>query len=432
MRTSPHIWNRLASIYRGWWVLLGATVLALISGGILYHGAAVFFSPIRRDLNLSSANTSLIFTLARAQTSLVAPLYGWLVDRIGPRPLIVVGAMVSGIGLIAITLINNYVAFLVAYLLLVSVPSSFGFGQTLLTAVNGWFIRRKAIAMTILLTGFAAGGAIFVYPLGIGVDNIGWRATSVSAGIVVLVIGLLVALVVTSPPTGEGNVVEEVERERDPVGESATASSGRMLSADFTLSEAFRTRAFWLLLAASTLRISAETGLAIHIIPIMVWQGAEEEFAAGLVSAYFLMSIPFRLGLGLAGQRLSFQPLIVSGLVAAVVGCVLLIRTESVGTLYPFIVLLAIYEGAVVVQWVAIGNYFGRRSYGAITGIMRAFDTIGTFFAPWYAGWMFDQTGSYSPALATFAVAWGIAALLYCITRRPNRPVNRGPGMLGG
>ncbi len=422
MRRTPYIRHRLASIYRGWWVLLGATVLALISGGILYHGAAVFFSPIRRDLNLSSANTSLIFTLARAQTSLVAPIYGWLVDRIGPRPLVVVGALVSGIGLIAITLINNYIAFLLAYLLLVSVPSSFGFGQTLLTAVNGWFIRRKAIAMTILLTGFAAGGAIFVYPLGIGVDNIGWRATSVLAGIVVLVVGMLVALVVTGPPTGKGNIVEEVERERETGTGSVPRSSMRTLSADFTLSEALRTRAFWILLAASTLRISAETGLAIHIIPIMVWQGAEEEFAAGLVSAYFLLSIPFRLGLGMAGQRLSFQPLIVSGLLAAVAGCFLLIQTDGVGSLYPFVVLLAIYEGAVVLQWVAIGNYFGRRSYGAITGIMRAFDTIGTFCAPWYAGWMFDQTGSYSIALATFACAWGIAALLYCISRRPQSP----------
>lgn len=424
MRSSPYIRNRLASIYRGWWVLFGATVLALISGGILYHGAAVFFSPIRRDLNLSSANTSLIFTLARAQTSLVAPLYGWLVDRVGARPLIVAGAVVSGIGLIAITLINNYIVFLLAYLLLVSVPSSFGFGQTLLTAVNRWFIRRKAVAMTILLTGFAAGGAIFVYPLGVGVDNLGWRATSVYAGIVVLVIGLLVSRIVTSPPTGEGNIVDEVERERDSEADGAPRSGNRILSADFTLSEAIRTRAFWILLAASTLRISAETGLAIHIIPIMVWQGAEEEFAAGLVSAYFLLSIPFRLGLGMAGQRLSFQPLIVSGHLAAVAGCLLLIQTEGVGPLYPFVVLLAIYEGAVVLQWVAIGNYFGRRSYGAITGIMRAFDTIGTFFAPWYAGWMFDRTGSYSPALATFAVALGIAAVLYSISRRPNRPAN--------
>lgn len=93
---------------------------------------------------------------------------------------------------------------------------------------------------------------------------------------------------------------------------------------------------------------------------------------------------------------------------------------------------MAIYEGTVVLQWVAIGNYFGRHSYGAITGIMRAFDTIGTFFAPWYAGCMFDRTGSYAPALATFAVALGIATLLYSITRRPNQPAHRGPRISNG
>lgn len=83
MRAAAQIRTKLSSVYRGWWVLLGVTLLALISGGILYHGAAVFFIPIRRDLNLSSANTSLIFTISRAQASLVAPLYGWLVDRVG-------------------------------------------------------------------------------------------------------------------------------------------------------------------------------------------------------------------------------------------------------------------------------------------------------------------------------------------------------------
>ena len=172
------ILDRLRNLYSGWWVLLGVTLLGVMSGGILYHGAAVFFNPIRRDLNLSSANTSLIFTLSRAQSSLAAPLYGWLVDRFGPRPLIVIGAIVASIGLVAITLIDNYILFLLAYVLLVSVPSHFGFGPTLMAAANGWFVRRKAIAMTILLTGIAAGGAIFLYPLGLGVATIGWRSYS--------------------------------------------------------------------------------------------------------------------------------------------------------------------------------------------------------------------------------------------------------------
>ena len=191
--------NRLRTIYSGWWVLLGVTLLGIMSGGILYHGAAVFFNPIRRDLNLSSANTSLIFTLSRAQSSLAAPLYGWLVDHFGPRPLIVLGAIVASVGLVAITLTDNYILFLIAYLLLVSVPTNFGFGPTLMAAANGWFVRRKAIAMTILLTGIAAGGAIFIYPLGLGVATIGWRPTLIYSAIFVLASGLLCSRLVRSP-----------------------------------------------------------------------------------------------------------------------------------------------------------------------------------------------------------------------------------------
>ena len=405
--------DRLRNLYSGWWVLLGVTLLGVMSGGILYHGAAVFFNPIRRDLNLSSANTSLIFTISRAQSSLAAPLYGWLVDRLGPRPLIVIGAIVASAGLVAVTFINNYVLFLIAYVLLVSVPSQFGFGPTLMAAANGWFVRRKAIALTILLTGIAAGGAIFLYPLGLGVATIGWRPTLIYSGIFVLVSGLLLSRLVRTPP----DQVDAVEQ----MPEQSPESTGPSQSYDFSLSEALKTGVFWILLAASTLRISAETGLSIHIIPIMVWQGAEEEFAAGLVALFFLLSIPFRFSLGMAGHRLSFQPLIAMGMFAAVTGCALLVFSDGVGSLYPFVVLLAIYEGAVVLQWIAIGNYFGRRNYGAITGIMRAFDAVGSFFAPWYAGWVFDRTESYAPALATFAAAYAVAALLYMVSRRPRR-----------
>ena len=158
----------------------------------------------------------------------------------------------------------------------------------------------------------------------------------------------------------------------------------------------------------------------------MVWQGAGEEFAAGLYSVFFLLSIPLRLTLGMAGHRLSFQPLIAAGMLSAVAGCALLIASDGVRSLYPFVILFAVYEGSVALQWIAIGNYFGRRNYGAITGIMRASDTVGSFLAPWYAGWIFDRTGSYSYALATFGAAFSVAGLLYAISRRPKLPADGG------
>ncbi|GIS63857.1 MAG: hypothetical protein CM1200mP3_01050 [Chloroflexota bacterium] len=182
--------------------------MAVLSGGILNHGAAVFFNPIKRDLSLSSANTSLIFTLSRAQASLGAILYGWMVDKLGAKPLIIVSSIVAGGGLIVVSKIESFGPFLLAYVVLIAVPANLGFGQTLITATNGWFIRRKATALAIVVTGFAAGGAIFVYPLGLGVDGIGWRSTMFYSGVFVCVMGLVLSTLVRNSPS----IIPDVEK----------------------------------------------------------------------------------------------------------------------------------------------------------------------------------------------------------------------------
>ena len=350
---------------------------------------------------------------------------GWLVDKYGGRPLIIIGGLLAGIGLIYIQTIKTYLPFLLVYVLVVAVGTHVGFGQTLLTVVNRWFVRRKAIALTILLTGFAAGGAIFVFPLGIGVDSIGWRPTLLYSGIFVLCVSLLLSLVIRHSPESMGIPVEGSEADDDEQdGDEQTDVKVRRSTpvVDFSVHQAMRTRVFWVMLAASTLRISAETGIMVHIIPIMVWKGVDDQTAAGLVSVFFFLSIPFRLILGFAGQKLPFQPLLAMGVVSAVTGLTLVVVSDGTWGLYPFVILMSIYEGAVVLQWLAIGSYFGRTSYGTLTGIIRSFDTLGTLAMPFFAGWVFDTTGGYTPAIITFAAMLGTSGLLYTLARRP-KPV---------
>lgn len=419
---------RLRSAYYGWWVLLGATLLIGISSGVLFHGASVFFNPIKRDLGLSSANTSLIFTIARAEGGAGGALFGWMADKFGARPLIIAGSLLAGLGLILIHRIDSYWPFLLVYVLIISPGTHLGFGQTLLTTVNRWFVRRKAIALTTLLIGASAGGAFFVLPMGLGVEHLGWRITLLYSGIFVLVAGLLLSTLMHHSPERMGIALEGTEEsaaDKSPGADGSSQGRQTLASVDFSISEAIRTRVFWILLAASTLRISAETGLMIHIIPIMAWKGMDEQSAAGLVSLFFFLSIPTRLVLGLSGQKLPFQPLIVMGMISAVLGLSLLILMEGTWTLYPFVFLLAIYEGSVVLQWLAVGNFFGRKSYGTLTGVMRTFDTVGTLVAPFYAGRIFDETGEYTIALIAFATMLGISGLLYGVSRKPAPPVQR-------
>ena len=81
--------------YYGWWVLSATFILGVLSGGIFSHSNAIFFGPIKRDLGLSSAQTSLIFSLARAEGSFAGPIVGWLVDKFGSRPLIMAGGVLA-------------------------------------------------------------------------------------------------------------------------------------------------------------------------------------------------------------------------------------------------------------------------------------------------------------------------------------------------
>ncbi|MCH9039451.1 MAG: MFS transporter [Chloroflexi bacterium] len=411
--------SRVNGMYYGWWVLVGTTLLAAISGGVLFHGASVFFIPIRQELGLSVAQTSLIFTSSRALAGVGGPLFGWMADRYGGRPLIIVGSLLAGLGLIYLQTLRSYIPFLLVYLLIVSMGAHLGFSQTLLTVTNRWFVRRKAVALTILLTGFAAGGAIFVYPLGIGVGQIGWRQTLVYSGIFILITGIGLSRLVRHSPERMG-----LDTANTPELNPASAidgSSGEASVKDYTAYEAMRTKAFWLILGASMLRISAETAIFVHIIPIMAWKGMDELSAAGLLSVFFFLSIPFRLFLGIAGQRLPFQPLLVGGLMASVMGLLLVVSYDGTWVLYPFVVLMAVYEGSVVLQWLALGDYFGRRSYGTLSGIMRASDVVGSIMIPLYAGWVFDTTGSYTAALVTLVAMMGAAALLISLVRRPSR-----------
>ena len=91
METSTSWLRKARGAYYGWWVLASTFLLGTLSGGIFAHSNGVFFGPIKQDLGLSSAQTSLMFSLARAEGSIAGPIVGRLVGRFGARPMIMAG-----------------------------------------------------------------------------------------------------------------------------------------------------------------------------------------------------------------------------------------------------------------------------------------------------------------------------------------------------
>jgi len=140
------------------------------------------FLPVSQDLGLSRAATSLAFSLARAEGAIEGPLVGYLVDRFGPRPMIVTAALLSGIGYILLSWVNSYPSFLVIYLGVISLAFTAGFVHSPMVVANTWFIRQRARAMTVISAAVTIGGALISPLARLEYRRMGWRWAAFIAG----------------------------------------------------------------------------------------------------------------------------------------------------------------------------------------------------------------------------------------------------------
>lgn len=413
--------RRRGRFFYGWWIVAVSSLQGMFGNGAISSGFPTFFEPIRRDLGLSYASMSLVFSLARAEGGMGGPLVGWLVDKFGSRPMILFGGVTAGIGLVLLSRADTYWHLVLIFVALVSVGKTAGLGQTLMATVNQWFIRRKAVAMSTLMTSFAGGGAIVVPLLGLGIENLGWRATLQYTGIFICLLTIPVALVIRSKPEDMG---------LRPDGDVPTLSTGglderaraRAATGDFTVGEALHTRTFWLMLAGVVSRVSATNAIIIHIFPMLEETGLTAQTASVYVAAMFFLAIPLRFVMGVAGGSVSPRKLLFAGMNTGALGLLALLLLDGTAGVVLFIVALAVVEGVSSVNWIMLGDYFGRSRFASLMGIMSLFHNVGLFVSPIFSGWVKDQTGSYELVLITFIPLYVASGLLFSLARRPASP----------
>ncbi len=415
--------ERMGSVYYGWWVLTATTVLGIVSGGIFAHATAIYFRPIRQDLGLTRFQTAMIFTLSRAEGSIAGPVVGRMVDKFGARVMIIGGGIVASLGFMMLKWVDTYWVFLVIYLVVVSTGKSAGLGQTLISAANRWFVRRRSLAITITVIGFSAGGAVILPLITQGVSSIGWRDVMFYAGMAMMVLVVPLGLVVRSSPESMGLEPEGVEQMRREQSRGGKEADRREVDPDFTVREAFSTRAFWMLFLGSVFRITVWGAISVHAVEMMVAEGISPEASGFLVALMFFISIPTRLIFGTVGIWMPVQPVLGGAMAAAALAMVSLLVFDGWLAVLLFVTFMALEQGGTVVNWVALGNFFGRNSFATLFGTMSAVFNLGMIASTQFAAWAADRNdGSYDWALIAFLPLYGAAALMYFSMRKPRVP----------
>lgn len=406
---SFHFISRFCShVFYGWRMVGLVSAIRVIGGGLHQCGFTVFFLPISQELGLSRAATSLAFSLSRAQGAVEAPLVGYLVDRFGPRPIIVIAALFAGVGYILLSWVNNYADFLIVYLGVISLAFIAGFVHSPMVVANSWFIRRRARAMTAVSAAVPVGGALLSPLLAFGISSLGWRWAAFISGCAFLIICLPLSFHVRRSPESMGLLPDGDAPDEKPAAETKEGSHQR--EADSTAGQAMKTFVFWVMVISMMLRVTAFSTVTVHFVPIMVWKGLTEEGAAFLLGAFAFINLGAHFFLGWIADKVNKPGLLSVCQFLCVVAVLPLVWSAAPWHLWIFTAVFTLLDASFPVVWAMVGDFFGRRYFATIRGMMSFFYMWGSFAGPVLAGAVYDRSQSYE------IVLWGMFAVLAMAT----------------
>ncbi len=412
-RTEPEIAEERGEFAKGWKVLL-AGVLGVMCGAspIPYNIIGFTVGPLREEFGWSQTEAVVPITLFGVIASVLAPVFGWMADRFGVRPVALWSLLAFALSFaaVALTPTGDPRAALYIYYSLWAVIGLVGIGSTPVTwsrAINLWFYKNRGLALGILLLGTSLAAMIVPRFAVEVIEAQGWRAMFAAVALLPLA-ALAVAFFLFREPRPE---------ERPRAIESA---SGRLTGV--TLGKAMTDYRFWIIWLSIACIATAFGGAFINLPTMLALRGVDAKTAASVMGI---------LGIGIFAGRLITGALLDrfwQGFVAfpllclpAASGWILLgdLVTFPLAALAGFLLGFAAGAESDLIAYLT-GRYFGMANYGRIYGMLYMPFGLGSAASPVIYAQAFDRTGSYDPVLRLAIGAFILGgALLLLLGRYP-------------
>jgi MFS family permease len=357
------------------------------------------------DLQLTRADYGSANTPQLVLQALGAPLAGWLCVRVGTRPVLVAGIALQVLAISAMAGVDSLAGYLVCMGVL-----GFGLAGTGDVSVGSvaarWVERSRGLALGIVYSGANLGGAVFSWLASAGGDEVDWRTLLLFAGGVgALSMFPFAIFAIREPGAGEGVRPEP----RSLGGANLTPAAGP----DLTLAEALRTRSFWLIGAAIFAMFFCFVGLQRHFVLILESAELTHARAAALYSVGIAIGLFTKALSGAVADRISPISGVVANQLLTALAALAAAGIAGEGALvWLFVAAYGLGTAARdVVFPLALTHAFGVRSLAPIYGVQTLWLIPGGVLGPYFAGLVFDHSGSYAPALYAYTAAMVATAI---------------------
>ena len=440
--------RRMRGVFYGWWLVALSGVTMTIATVPLYHAMPVWSVALESQFGWSRGQLGLALTFTRIEGGLMGPLEGYLTDRLGARRIILIGLLVLGVGFLVFAGVRNLWMFYVAFIIL-ALGQGLGSWLPLMTTINNWFARRRAMAMGWANVGGRLGALLLVPAIAWAIDpeqqRLGWQLTVLILGITTLVIAFPLTRLIRNRPQDYGQLPDGDPPEPAPTAHAtistqadtttpATAPTGRadrprpasvrrpaaQDAGDLTAAQALRTPAFWLISFGHGFTSMVILAIMTHLGLLLKDKGFDVQTTGWIVTVYTATAMIFQLVGGYVGDRgpKNIALFIFTTIQAAAVVVLTLSSTRLM--FYLFAVLFGMGFGGRNPLTTAIrGEYFGRASFGRILGLSTVPMNVLLLIGSPLAGYMRDHQGSYDMAFLLLAGLNFLGGVLFLFARKP-------------
>src|SRR5256885_9129844 len=226
------------SFFANRWVILFFSVLSMIAVANFQYGWTLFVPPLQKHLKVDQAAIQVTFTVFVLLETWLVPFEGWLVDRFGPKLLVLIGGVLAGFGWVASGRAESLTELYIAYAF-----SGIGAGIVYGTAIGSalkWFPDHRGLAAGLTAAGFGAGSAFTVAPIANLINSAGYQTAVIQWGIIQGAVVVFASLFLKAPPAGWM-----------PTGWKGAGADAlvkhRQTAVDFTSGQMAQTHQFWMM-----------------------------------------------------------------------------------------------------------------------------------------------------------------------------------------